>query len=166
MDDLTGLTRLVVGGAAPSLDSPSSRARGLGREAADLLGQVPLFATLSRRHLGRIAGAATTTRLAAGSPLVRGGKPARALDVILDGTARVEVPGRPVTLEAGDFFGEMAVLDGEPRSATVTAVSEVLVLMIPRVKFLKVLESEPKIALAIMATLTQRLRAVQAAVGR
>src|SRR6185369_197902 len=81
MDDLTGLTRLVVGGAAPSLDSPSSRARGLGREATDLLAQVPLFSTLSRRHLGRIAGAATTKRFAAGAPLVRVGKPADAFYV-------------------------------------------------------------------------------------
>jgi CRP-like cAMP-binding protein len=95
--------------------------------------------------------------------VVRVGKPAEAFYVILDGSARVGVPGRPVTLEAGDFFGEMAVLDGEARSATVTAVTEVMVLMIPRAKFLKVLESEPKIALAIMATLTRRLRAVQAA---
>jgi CRP-like cAMP-binding protein len=166
MDDLTGLTRLVVGGTAPSLDTPSAHARGLGREAVDLLAQVPLFAALSRRHLGRIASAATSKRFAPGAPLVRVGKPADAFYVILDGTARVDVPGRPVTLEAGDFFGEMAVLDGEPRSATVTAVGEVLVLMIPRAKFLKVLESEPKITLAIMATLAQRLRAVQAAVGR
>ena len=58
------------------------------------------------------------------------------------------------------------MIDGEPRSATVAAVSEVLVMMIPRAKFLKVLESEPKIALAIMATLAQRVRAVQAAVSR
>ena len=105
MDDLTGLTRLVVGGGAPSLDSPSSRARGLGREATDLLAQVPLFSTLSRRHLGRIAGAATTKRFAAGAPLVRVGKPADAFYVILDGTARVQVPGRPVTLEAGTSSG-------------------------------------------------------------
>jgi CRP-like cAMP-binding protein len=166
MDDLTGLTRLMVGSAATTLDTPSARARGLGREAADLLGQVPIFASLSRRHLGRIASVAATKRYAAGSPLVRVGKPADAFYVIIDGSARVDLPGRPVTLEAGDFFGEMAILDGEPRSATVTAVSEVLVLMIPRVKFLKVLESEPKIALAIMATLTHRLRAVQAAVSR
>ena len=166
MDDLTGLTRLIVGGAAATLDTPSARARGLGREATDLLGQVPIFASLSRRHLARIASVAATKRYAASSPLVRVGKPGDAFYVILDGSARVDVPGRPVTLEAGDFFGEMAILDGEPRSATVTAVSDVLVLMIPRAKFLKVLESEPKIALAIMATLTHRLRAVQAAVSR
>ena len=63
----------------------------------------------------------------------------------------------------GDFFGEMAVIDGEPRSATVVAVSEVWVMMISRTSFLEVLEAEPKIALAIMATLTRRLRAAQRA---
>jgi CRP-like cAMP-binding protein len=163
MDDLTGLTRLMVGGADRGLDTPAARARGAGRETIGLLEQVPLFASLSRRHLAKIASVAATKRYAAGSPVVRVGKPAEAFYVILDGSARVGVPGRPVTLEAGDFFGEMAVLDGEARSATVTAVTEVMVLMIPRAKFLKVLESEPKIALAIMATLTRRLRAVQAA---
>ena len=125
MDDLTGLTRLIVGSAATTLDTPSARPRGLGREAADLLAQIPLFASLSRRHLGRIASVAATKRYAAGSPLVRVGKPADAFYVILDGSARVDLPGRPVALEAGDFFGEMALLDGEPRSATVIAVSEV-----------------------------------------
>ena len=94
---------------------------------------------------------------------MRVGKPADAFYVILDGQARVEVPGRPVDLASGDFFGEMALLDGEPRSATVVAVGEVYALTIGRAKFLKLLESEPKIALAIMATLTGRLRALQAA---
>ena len=167
MDDLTGLTRLVVGGAAPSLDSPSSRARGLGREATDLLAQVPLFATLSRRHLGRIAGAAVDEALCGRRPLVRVGKPADAFYVILDGScpsrgARPPGHARGGGLLRGDGSASTASRARRPS----TAVSEVLVLMIPRAKFLKVLESEPKIALAIMATLAQRVRAVQAAVGR
>jgi CRP/FNR family cyclic AMP-dependent transcriptional regulator len=135
----------------------------LGREAIHLLAQVPLFASLSRRHLGRVASIAVTKRYATGAPLVREGRPADAFYVLLDGSARVETPGRAVGLASGDFFGEMALLDGQPRSATVVTLSEVLVLMIPRAKFLKLLEAEPKIALAIMATLTRRLRAVQAA---
>jgi CRP-like cAMP-binding protein len=160
----TGLGRLIVdGGSAPAYDSPSAPARPLGRDAAGMLAGIPLFAGLSRRHLGRVADIASTKRYAPGSPLVRVGKPADAFYVILDGQVRVELPGRPVALSAGDFFGEMALLDGEPRSATVSAVSEVYVLMIGRPKFLKLLESEPKIALAIMATLTGRLRALQAA---
>jgi CRP-like cAMP-binding protein len=145
-----------------TFDTPSAPARRIGREATDMLAEIPLFAGLSRRHLGRLASVATTKRYAAGSPLVRVGKPADAFYVILDGSVRVEVPGRPVGLQAGDFFGEMALIDGEPRSATVVAAGEVYVLTISRAKFLKLLEAEPKIALGIMTTLTRRLRALQA----
>ena len=91
------------------------------------------------------------------------GKPADAFYVILDGQVRVEAPGRTIELGAGDFFGEMALIDGEPRSATVVAAADLFVMMIPRTKFLKLLEAEPKIALAILATLSRRLRAVQSA---
>jgi CRP-like cAMP-binding protein len=164
MEQRSGLARLIVeGGSVPAFDSPSAPARRLGREAAGMLAEIPIFAGLSRRHLGRVASIASTKRYAPSSPLVRVGKPADAFYVILDGRVRVQVPGRPIELVAGDFFGEMALLDGEPRSATVVAVDEVYVLTISRTKFLKLLEAEPKIALAIMATLTGRLRALQAA---
>jgi CRP-like cAMP-binding protein len=135
----------------------------MGREAVGMLAEVPLLATLSRRHLGRIAKVATTKRYGPGSALVRAGGPANAFYVILDGRVRVETPHGAIELQGGDFFGEMALIDGEPRSATVTAVGEVYALAVPRAKFLKLLAAEPKIALAIMATLTRRLRDVQAA---
>ncbi len=144
-------------------NTPSTPPRPLGRDAVDMLGDIPLFSELSRRHIGKVASCATSKRFAAGAPLVRAGDPATTFFVVLDGEVRVEVPGRPVTLGVGDFFGEMALIDGEPRSATVVAVGEVHTLMLPRAKFLKVLAAEPKIALAIMATLTGRLRALQAA---
>ena len=128
-----------------------------------MIAEIPLFASLSRRHLGRVASVAATKRYASGSTLALVGKPADAFYVILDGRVRVDIPGRAVELGAGDFFGEMALIDGAPRSATVSAVSDLFVMMIPRSKFLKLLEAEPKIALSIMATLTRRLRAVQVA---
>ena len=105
----------------------------------------------------------STKRFASGAPLVRVGEAASVFYVIIDGEVRDEVPGRPVVLRTRNLFGEMALIDGEPRSATVVAVGEVYVLMLPRAKFLKALEAEPKIALAIMATLTGRLRALQTA---
>jgi len=145
------------------MDTPSTPPRPLGRDAVEMLAEIPLFSDLSRRHLGKIASCASTKRFASGAPLVRVGEPASVFYVIIDGEVRVEVPGRPVVLRTGDFFGEMALIDGEPRSATVVAVGEVYVLMLPRAKFLKALEAEPKIALAIMATLTGRLRALQTA---
>ncbi len=145
------------------MDTPSTPPRPLGRDAVEMLAEIPLFSDLSRRHLGKIASCASTKRFASGAPLVRVGEAASVFYVIIDGEVRVEVPGRPVVLRTGDFFGEMALIDGEPRSATVVAVGEVYVLMLPRAKFLKALEAEPKIALAIMATLTGRLRALQTA---
>jgi CRP-like cAMP-binding protein len=164
MAERTGLARLIVdGGGTTPADSPAAPPRPAGREAVDLIASVPLFASLSRRHLGRVAGVASTKRYAPGSALALVGKPADAFFVILDGRVRVEATGRTIELGAGDFFGEMALIDGEPRSATVVAVADVFVLMIPRSKFVKLLESEPKLALAIMATLSRRLRAVQAA---
>ena len=74
----------------------------------------------------------------------------------------MQTPGRGIELGCGEFFGEMALIDGEPRSATIIALSEVYVLIIARTTFLKLLESEPKIAFANMATLTRRLRDLQA----
>jgi CRP/FNR family transcriptional regulator, cyclic AMP receptor protein len=128
-----------------------------------MVADVPLFAGLSRRHLGKIARIASSKRFAAGGELVRAGEPANAFYVILDGQVRVETPGRGVELKSGDFFGEMALIEGQPRSATIVTITEVYVMIISRSKFLKLLESEPKIALAIMATLTRRLRDLQAA---
>lgn len=154
---------VVYGSGVPASDTPAAPPRRLGRESVGMLAEVPLFAGLSRRHLGKIAGVASTKRFAAGGALVRKGERADAFYVILDGRVRVEVPGRGIELGSGDFFGEMALIDGEPRSASVVALSELYVLMILRSKFLKLLESEPKIALAILATLTRRLRDVQAA---
>jgi CRP/FNR family cyclic AMP-dependent transcriptional regulator len=159
------LARLMVEAAAGAWSTPATSPRQIDDATVELLGQVPLFATLSRRHVRRIASVADAKRYAASRPLVRAGKPADAFYVILAGNARVDLPGRDITLEAGDFFGEMALIDGEPRSATVTAVSEVLVLTIPRARFLKLLEAEPKVALGIMATLTRRLRAEQTAMS-
>ena len=152
------LGRLMVEAAAGAWDTPTTSPRQLDRETVALLAQVPLFASLSHRHLGQIGSIATAKRYAANSQLVCVGTPGDAFYVILSGNARVDVPGRSITVEAGDFFGEMALLDGEPRSATVTAHTEVLALMIERAKFLKLLQAEPKVALAIMTTLTRRLR--------
>jgi CRP/FNR family transcriptional regulator, cyclic AMP receptor protein len=148
----------MVDAATVVWSTPDVAPRQIERATVEVLSQVRIFATLPRRHLNRVAAVATAKRYPPNSLLVRVGTPADAFYVILSGNARVEVPGRPVALEAGDFFGEMALIDGEPRAATVTATTDVLVLMIARAKFLKLLEAEPKVALAIMATLTRRLR--------
>jgi CRP-like cAMP-binding protein len=155
----TGLGKLI---AESGTGAASGHGRTMGREAVGMLAEIPLFSSLSRRHLGRVASCASRKRYAPHTVLVHRGKPADAFYVILDGTAHVDVPGRKVELRMGDFFGEMALIDGEPRSASVIADSEVVAMIIPRTKFLKLLESEPKLTLSIMATLTRRIRDMQA----
>jgi CRP-like cAMP-binding protein len=156
------LARLMVDAATVAWTTPDVPHAQIERATVQLLAQVPIFATLSGRHLNRVAGVAAAKHYPAKSLLVCKGTPADGFYVILSGNAHVDIPGRRVTLEAGDFFGEMALVDGEPRAATVTATTDVLVLTIARSKILKLLEAEPKVALAIMATLTRRLRDAQA----
>jgi CRP-like cAMP-binding protein len=151
----------MVGSSLGVWDAPVNR-RNFEREAVSLLEQVPLFAGLSRRQLGRVASVAEHKHFLANAPLVSVGGPGDAFYVILDGEAQVELPAGPVPLTAGSFFGEMAIIDGSPRSATVSAVTDIVVLAIPRAKFLALLESEPKVTLAVLMTLAQRLREAQA----
>jgi CRP/FNR family transcriptional regulator, cyclic AMP receptor protein len=128
----------------------------------DVLVDVPLFADLSRRHLGKVAALARTKRFPARTSIVTAGTNADAFYVILDGKATVRAGNRRIPLTTGDYFGEMALLDGGVRSASVVADTEMLVMAIPRRGFLKLLESEPKIAISIMSTLAHRVRSMQA----
>jgi CRP-like cAMP-binding protein len=128
----------------------------------DVLVDVPLLAGLSRRHLGKVAALGRTKRFPARTSIVTTGTNADAFYVILDGKATVRAGSRRIPLRTGDYFGEMALLDGGVRSASVVAESEMLLMVIPRRGFLKLLESEPKIAISIMGTLAHRIRAMQA----
>ena len=132
---------------------------------ADVLGAIPLFHGLSHRHLRRIAGAATVKRYVPYTAIVRIDDAGDAFFVILDGTAYVRRPGkRNIRLQPGDFFGELALLDTAPRLATVEAETEVLTMRLGRTAFQKVLNDEPKVALAMLRTLARRMRETQPAV--
>jgi CRP-like cAMP-binding protein len=129
----------------------------VGRDWEPVLAELPLFRGLPRRHLRRIP--ARMQRFADGTAIVRAGAPGNAFYVLLEGKARVEPPGgRTVTLKPGDSFGELALLDGAPRSADVTAVGEVLALAVSRNGFSKLLRDEPQVALTLLRTLAGRLR--------
>lgn len=147
---------------------PIVRALGLAQSGdghmakswADVLATVPLFEGVSQRHLRRIAGVATAKRFAPYTAMVKEGTPGDAFYVILDGSATVRRRGkRNVILRQGDFFGELALLDSSPRSATVEANEDVLAMRLGRAAFQKTLEKEPKVALAMLRTLATRLRA-------
>lgn len=126
----------------------------------DDLKKVPLFSALNRRHLDVIARNADEVKRDAGTTLARQG--ARGLEflLIVEGSARVEKDGKLIArLGAGDFFGEMSLLDGQPRSATVVADSPVVLLVVDVRSFARLLDTVPGLSKKVMATLCERLRA-------
>ena len=143
-----------------SQDYDPSDARGW----TDALASVPLFANLSPRHLKRVAGTGRVSRFHDNTAIVRTGEAGDALYVVLDGEVSVRRPGlQSLSLGIGSFFGELAVLDDGPRTATVLADGPVVCLTINRSRFLKLMRDEPTSAVAVLKELAARLRAVQAA---
>jgi CRP/FNR family transcriptional regulator, cyclic AMP receptor protein len=127
-----------------------------------ILAEMPLFSGLGNRQLRKIAELADIVEFAPNAQIIQIGAPGDALFLILSGEARVlgRKGGRRV-FRAGDFFGEMSLLDGDPRSATVQATSEVQAMRIRHRPLLKLLEREPKITLLMMRELSRRLRNLQ-----
>ncbi len=135
---------------------------------ADSLRRVPILAALKEEHMGMLIKLATTRTFNQGEIIIKQGDPGAGLFVILDGTVEVtlrEKPGQPEiklnTLAKGEFFGEMSLIDGYPRSATVTAQTETQAVELDRWVFLDALRREPNIAVAMLPILTRRIRSLQ-----
>lgn len=129
----------------------------------DLLAHTPLFAGLSRRNLKRIAEVTQVARASKGSMVVAAGAPgATSFYVIVEGTVDVVKQGSAVNrLGPGDFFGELGVIDGGRRTASIVATSDVVALRLTRAAFRKVMTEEPGIAYRVMESLVARIRAAQ-----
>ena len=136
------------------------RRGGRRRDWIPVLARVPLFAGVSKRHLGRIARAATTRRFSATTRILHVDDPGgKTFYVILDGQVSVLRNGRRIArLGPGEEFGEMALLTDSPRTATVVADTDVTVMCLSRSAFNKVLKSEPAVSVALLRTLAERLR--------
>src|SRR5712692_3448129 len=107
---------------------------------ADLLSSVPLFSGLSRRPLRRLAAATQPVSFHSNETIIREGAPGDAFFAILSGRAVVSQGARRLRrLGPGEYFGELALLDGEPRSASVVAETDLLSLRLSRASFLGVL---------------------------
>jgi CRP-like cAMP-binding protein len=132
----------------------------MGRDAyLDHLATVPLFAALSKKDLQKIARASDEVEVEQGRVLVQEGTTGHEAFVILEGTATVERKGLTVAdLGPGQYFGELALLDGGPRTATVIATSPLKVLVLGQREFSGVIDSVPGLAHKLMASLAGRIR--------
>ena len=129
-----------------------------GNQKIDLIRKVPLFARCSRAELKEIALLADEIDLHEGKEMTREGAPGREFFVLLDGTADVKKNRRRVnTLGPGDFFGEIALVSHEPRTATVIATSPVRALVITDRSFRRLLDDAPQVQTKVMEAMAQRL---------
>jgi CRP-like cAMP-binding protein len=128
-----------------------------------LLKSIPLFSACDDKQLAFIATQVGELDFATGRDLCREGASGGEFFVILKGTAEVRRQGRHLReLGPGDFFGEIALLDGGPRTATVTALSEMRCLVLSRSEFQNVMRQNALIAVSVLQTLGERLRSLLA----
>ncbi len=131
-----------------------------------LLRRVPLFSELTDEDLRSIADRMTLRRLGAGETLFERGDPGSALYVVLRGTVRVLLPSakpgrKPVVLEqldAGEFVGEMGLIDSAPRMASVDSPGGADLLELTRENFMLQLDGSPRVGIAMLAIMSKRLR--------
>jgi CRP/FNR family transcriptional regulator, cyclic AMP receptor protein len=140
-------------------------------EFANLLRQVTIFRDLPPEVIGDLAGRVRPRTVEAGSIIVSAEEPGDSLFVIARGKVKVVLygeTGREIILSilrAGDFFGEMSLLDRQPRSANVVAVEDADLLSLDREAFEKHLSGHPSTALAILAEMSRRLRHADEVIG-
>lgn len=125
------------------------------------IAQIPMFSTCTKRELTVIARAAKEVTHREGAVIAREGQRGLGLFVILDGRCSVTIGGlHKATLGPGDFFGEIALLDGGPRTATVTALTDVRLAGITEWVFRGLLQEHPGIAVKTLESVAGRLRTV------
>jgi len=124
----------------------------------ELVKRVPLFSGCSKRELEQIAGIADEIEMPAGKALTREGASAHEFFVLAEGSAEVERKGRIVNkLGSGDFLGEIALITGVPRTATVTTTEPCQMLVITARDFKALLRRMPSLQLKVLDALAARL---------
>jgi CRP-like cAMP-binding protein len=137
------------------------------------LRRVPILAALKPEQLEGLGKLVTTRVYKKGDVIIKQGEPGTGLFIVINGSVQVTSKTRPGLPEAklnvlnkGDFFGEMSLIDGYPRAATVTALADTEVVELNRWIFLDALRREPGIAVAMLPVLTRRIRQLEESKGR
>jgi CRP/FNR family transcriptional regulator, cyclic AMP receptor protein len=125
----------------------------------ELLAQVPLFRNCTNAELGAIVRLGTQIEVPEGKELTTEGAPGREFFLVLEGEADCSVRGTTAkALGPGDYFGELALLDGGSRTATVTAVTPLRLQVLNSGEFASLLRASPDIAIKLLSNLAGRLR--------
>lgn len=128
-------------------------------ERVALLKSIDIFAETPDHILASVARIIEEVELVRGENFIKEGESGDCLYLVIEGEVRVHSNERTIlTLGPGKTVGELALLDPEPRSASVTAVNDAFLFRIDREPFDEVLADRPEIALGIIRTLTRRLR--------
>lgn len=149
---------------------PAPAASG-GRSVAERLHAVPLFSHLDGPELDRLAAVVRERHYPKNSVVLFADDPGDALFIVVRGAVKVVLvgeDGREVILSIlkdGDFFGEMALIDDRPRSASVIATAASDMLLLRRTDFQQCLEASPKIAIGLLTELSRRLRFADDKIG-
>ena len=134
---------------------------------AETLPNIELFAELSKKELRNIAALMTPIRVKTGRVLTEEGAPGREFMIIIEGTATVKRKGRVLArLGPGDFFGELAIVAGVPRTATVIADTDMVIETLNRREFSSLLDESPRIAKKILVGAVRRLHEIEESVIR
>ena len=135
-------------------------------EKLDLLHQIPLFAGLARHRIERLGQLAEEVDVPAGKVLIRQGDSGGDLMVLVSGAASVERDGARIsTLGPGDFVGEIALVDGGARTATITTDEPCRLVVLGHREFHAVMDEFPEVAGQILATLADRIRSLDERAG-
>ena len=133
-------------------------------DGVTLLASVPLFASLKPHHLSELASKLTLRNYRRGATIFHKDDPGSTLYIIKTGQVKISAPSPEgeeailAILTDGDFFGELSILDGKPRSATATAMETTSAFTLNRSDFLDVIHTKPELAIEILAALSERLR--------
>ena len=140
------------------------RKRGGSDRKVQLLSKVDLFKECNAKELSKIAALADEIEVDKGHVLTKEGMPGRECFVVSEGKATAKLRGKKLaTYSSGDVFGEMSLLDNEPRSATITADTPMVLFVVDSRSFWGLCEEAPPVARKIMKSISQRLRRVEKA---
>lgn len=131
--------------------------------ALDVLERVPIFAAVERKELEHLARFTNEVDVSGGTELTHEGRYEGYVFVVMSGTVGIERDGRTVdTIGAGDFFGEIAAVDGGPRTATARTLEDSRLLTVSHEHFYELLEASPELRTAVMEVMEQRLAHIDA----